>query len=67
MTSATITPRPGGKALLSFKGVEEVYESLQAAINEARTHTFPYTVLPFPNLPIDVIAVSPAFKKEAAA
>ncbi len=62
MTPATITPLPGGKALLSFKGVEEVYDSLQAAINEARTHTFPYEVLPFPMLAPDILAPSPVFR-----
>jgi hypothetical protein len=60
MTTATITPLPGGKALLSFRGAEELFPSLQAAINEARAHTFPFEVLPFPALPIDIIAISPA-------
>lgn len=62
MTTATITPLPDGRARLSFKGVDETFENLPAALDEARKHTFPFTVLPFPQLSPAVLAVSPALK-----
>nr|WP_221374325.1 hypothetical protein [Actinoplanes polyasparticus] len=61
MTPATIQPLPGGKAVLSFRGVEQTFDNTPAALAEVRKHPWMTAeVLPFPALAPDVLAASPA-------
>ncbi len=60
MSTATITPLPGGTVIWSLNGVEHHFADVFAARRECEKRGIRAEVLPFPNPTVEVIAVSPA-------
>jgi hypothetical protein len=59
--TAVVTPLPGGRAHLSWRGVEHTFDDVFEALAECEQRRIRVEVLPFPQVPVAVTWTHPAF------
>ena len=62
MTTANIQPLPCGAAVFELRGMTHMFPTCDEAVAETRRRGITPNLLPLPQLPVEVLATSPALR-----